>query len=160
MLDSEAARYTEKSKELVISVERKIDAATAQVHNIFKKYTVACCIFCFVFVSLGCIEYMRCGLLQSMILVSFIYWSLHHVGGQLKMAERIDVLFGVETLGYSRNIVLYGIPIPYSKGVQCGLCQITFILADCFLFVFDTVVCLLVRVSTVQLIAIWPSPRI
>jgi len=45
--------------------------------------------------------------------------------GCAKTAERIDVLFGMETPGNPGNIVLDGVPIPYDEGVQCGFCKIT-----------------------------------
>jgi len=69
------------------------------------------------------------------------------VGSCAKMAEWIDVLFGVVTPGDPRNIVLEGVPIsqwqegfnavsakhcirwgpyfPVARGVQCSLSQIT-----------------------------------
>jgi len=47
--------------------------------------------------------------------------------GYVWMAEGINILFGVETPGDPRNIVLDGVPIPlFRRGVVgCDLCQIT-----------------------------------
>jgi len=43
-----------------------------------------------------------------------------------KTAERIDVLFGMETPGDPRNIVLDGVPLARrAKGVRWGFYQIT-----------------------------------
>jgi len=58
---------------------------------------------------LGCIKYMKCGLLRSMFPASVsLYLSCGFT--QLCCAELIDVLIGVETLGGLRNIVLIGGP--------------------------------------------------
>jgi len=47
-----------------------------------------------------------------------------------KTAERIEVLFGLETLGDQRHIVLDGSRDPHTlRRIRCGLCQIT--LASC-----------------------------
>jgi len=50
--------------------------------------------------------------------------------GCAKSAERIDVLFWMETPGNPRNIVYMGVPDSIThgkgKGVRCGLCEITF----------------------------------
>jgi len=43
-------------------------------------------------------------------------------------AERIDVLFGVETSGDSRNVDKWGSPSPRrGEGVRCGLCQLSLV---------------------------------
>jgi len=49
----------------------------------------------------------------------------------------IDVLFGVETPGDPRNIVLDVDPHLHGKveGVWCGLCQITLATCACILFI-------------------------
>jgi len=76
---------------------------------------------------LGRIECMRCGHLRLMILASVSLYDTRV--GCAKTAERIDVLFGMETSGNRRNIDEKGerCPHPHSKweGVRCGLRQIT-----------------------------------
>jgi len=65
------------------------------------------------FVILGCIEHMKCGLLQSMIPTSVsqsVTWK-----DCAETAERIDVLFGAETTGNPRNTVSDGVPIPQRR---------------------------------------------
>jgi len=49
--------------------------------------------------------------------------------GCAKTADRIDVLFWVETPGDPGNVVLDGVSLPYGEeeGVQYGLCQITLV---------------------------------
>jgi len=59
------------------------------------------------------IEYVRCGLLRSMIPASV---SLSRVRALAKTAERIDVLSGVATdLGDPRNIVLDGVDADFAR---------------------------------------------
>jgi len=75
---------------------------------------------------------MRCALLRPMIIPQSVSLSVMQAGCA-KTAERIDVLFGAETTGDPRNIVLDGGSHPPRRweGVRCGLCQIT--LATCLL---------------------------
>jgi len=56
---------------------------------------------------LGCIECMRCRLLLPMIAVSVCRAAQLGFTVQ-KTAERINILFGINTLGNQRNIVLNG----------------------------------------------------
>jgi len=66
--------------------------------------------------------------MRLMILVSVNQSVMR--AGCAKSAEWIDVLFGVETPGHPRNILLDGVPIPHGEGgVRCGRCQGT--LATC-----------------------------
>jgi len=45
-----------------------------------------------------------------------VYLSVRHAAGLAKTAELIEVLFGVEALGYQRHVVLNGGPHACGEG--------------------------------------------
>jgi len=52
--------------------------------------------------------------------------------GCVKTAERIDVLFGVETPGDRRNIVLDGVSIPMARGFDAAFAKLLWLLVISF----------------------------